>query len=77
MVLPTHYKVIILNSRPPANIEPDTFRSEVRPLSQLKPGNGQVLIQCTWMPLGPVLRQFIREEGIVTSHWQPVQIGEV
>ncbi|KAF9484373.1 alcohol dehydrogenase [Pholiota conissans] len=74
MTCPTHFKRIVLNSRPEGDIEPGTFRTEVVPFSTLKPGKGQVLVQCTWLSLDPAMRGYIRD---VRSYLPPVQIGEV
>jgi NADPH-dependent curcumin reductase CurA len=71
---PSNYKAIVLNSRPEGDIEPNTFRTEVRSFSDLKPGPGQVLVQCTWLSLDPAMRGYIRD---VRSYLPPVQIGEV
>lgn len=71
---PSSYKRIVLNSRPVADIEPDTFRTEVTPFSQLKAGDGQVVVQCTYLSLDPAMRGYIRD---VRSYLPPVQIGEV
>ncbi|KAJ6494815.1 hypothetical protein C8R47DRAFT_1117317 [Mycena vitilis] len=68
-----HYKRIVLNSRPEGDIEPTTFRTETLPLSNLKPGNGEVLVQITWLSLDPAMRGYIRD---VRSYLPPVQIGE-
>jgi NADPH-dependent curcumin reductase CurA len=69
-----HYKTIVLNSRPLTDIESDTFRTETRPRSELKPGKGEALVQCTWLSLDPAMRGFIRD---VRSYLPPVKIGEV
>ncbi|KAJ7637749.1 alcohol dehydrogenase [Mycena polygramma] len=69
----TDYKRIVLNSRPEGDIEPTTFRTETLPLSNLKPGNGEVLVQITWLSLDPAMRGYIRD---VRSYLPPVQIGE-
>lgn len=74
MTRPTHFKRIVLNSRPEGDIEPDTFRTQVVPFASLKPGKGQVLVQCTWLSLDPAMRGYIRD---VRSYLPPVQIGEV
>jgi len=63
-----------LNSRPLADIEPDTFRTETRPTSELKPGKCEALVQCTWLSLDPAMRGFIRD---ARSYLPPVKIGEV
>ncbi|KAJ6513281.1 alcohol dehydrogenase [Mycena sanguinolenta] len=68
-----HYKRIVLNSRPVADIEPTTFRTETHQLSNLKPGAGEVLVQVTWLSLDPAMRGYIRD---VRSYLPPVQIGE-
>jgi hypothetical protein len=39
------YKRIVLNSRPVADIEPTTFRTETLSLSDLKPGVGEVRLE--------------------------------
>ncbi|KAJ3506639.1 hypothetical protein NLJ89_g6756 [Agrocybe chaxingu] len=72
MSRPTQYKRIVLNSRPEADIQPDTFRTEVVPFN-LKPGKGEALVQCTWLSLDPAMRGYIRD---VRSYLPPVQIGE-
>ena len=64
----------MLNSRPLTDIEPDTFRTETRPRSELKPGNGEALVQCTWLSLDPAMRGYIRD---TRSYLPPVKIGEV
>jgi len=69
-----HYKTIVLNSRPLTDIEPDTFRTETRPGSELKPGKGEALVQCTWLSLDPAMRGYIRD---TRSYLPPVKIGEV
>jgi NADPH-dependent curcumin reductase CurA len=73
MTFPKQYKRIVLNERPVAEIEPTTFRTEVLPFD-LKPGNGEVLVQVTWIALEPAMRGYIRD---VRSYLPPVQIGEV
>ncbi|KAF8626983.1 hypothetical protein AX15_004575 [Amanita polypyramis BW_CC] len=71
---PTHYKRILLNSRPVGAIEPDTFRTEVLPFDdKLKPGNKQVLVKSLWISLDPAMRGWIRD---TRSYIPPVQIGE-
>lgn len=74
MSRPTHYKQIVLNSRPVGDIEPTTFRTEVLPLSALKPKDNEALIRCTWLSLDPAMRGYIKD---VRSYLPPVQIGEV
>ena len=69
-----HYKTIVLNSRPLTDIEPDTFRTETHPRSELKPGKGEALVQCTWLSLDPAMRGYIRD---TRSYLPPVKIGEV
>lgn len=69
----TQYKRIVLNKRPIGDFEPDTFRTEVVPFN-LKPGQGQVLVQCTYLSLDPAMRGYVRD---ARSYLPPVQIGEV
>ncbi|KAF8638247.1 hypothetical protein AX17_002269 [Amanita inopinata Kibby_2008] len=70
----THYKRIVLNSRPVGDIERDTFRTELVPFDdRLKPGEGEVLIKCIWLSLDPAMRGYIRD---ARSYLPPVQIGE-
>ena len=68
------YKRIVLNSRPVADIEPDTFRTELRDKSELVPKPGYAVVQCTWLSLDPAMRGYIRD---VRSYLPPVKIGEV
>ncbi|KXN89105.1 Putative NADP-dependent oxidoreductase YfmJ [Leucoagaricus sp. SymC.cos] len=71
---PENYKRIVLNSRPVGDFEPDTFRTEVLPFTSLgKPGEQQVLVQCTWLSLDPAMRGWLRD---TRSYLPPVQIGE-
>jgi hypothetical protein len=67
------YKRVVLNKRPLGDFEPDTFRTEVVPFN-LKPGQGQALVQCTYLSLDPSMRGLVRD---VRSYLPPVQIGEV
>ncbi|KAF8227311.1 alcohol dehydrogenase [Tricholoma matsutake] len=71
MLLPKQYKRIVLHERPVAEIEPTTFRTEVLPFD-LKPGNGEVLVQVTWLSLDPAMRGYIRD---ARSYMPPVKIG--
>jgi NADPH-dependent curcumin reductase CurA len=71
---PLEYTRIVLNERPVAGVTPTTFRRETHPFSSLRPGNGQVLIQVTWISLDPAMRGWLRD---VRSYMPPVQIGEV
>jgi len=72
---PTHYKRVVLNSRPVADIEPDTFRIETLSFDDtLKPGHGQVLVKVLWLSLDPAMRGWLRD---VRSYLPPVQIGAV
>lgn len=73
MQTPTTYKRIVLNSRPLGDIEPDTFRTETLPFN-LTPGDGEVLVQVSWLSLDPAMRGYIKD---VRSYLPPVQIGEV
>jgi len=72
---PTNYKQVVLNSRPVADIEPDTFRIETSPFDdQLKPGHGQVLVKVLWLSLDPAMRGWLRD---ARSYLPPVEIGAV
>ena len=73
MSFPKHYKRIVLNERPVAEIDHTTFRTEVLPFD-LRPGNGQVLVQVTWISLDPAMRGYVRD---VRSYLPPVKIGQV
>nr|GAT60775.1 predicted protein [Mycena chlorophos] len=69
----SHYKRIVLASRPVGDIEPNTFRTEKHPVSALVPGDGEVLVQVTYLSCDPAQRGYIRD---VRSYLPPVQIGE-
>ncbi|KAF7327736.1 PKS-ER domain-containing protein [Mycena kentingensis (nom. inval.)] len=71
--MPATYKRIVLQERPIADIEPNTFRTETHELSKLNPGPHEVLIQTTWLSLDPAMRGYIRD---VRSYLPPVKIGE-
>ncbi|KAF8071945.1 alcohol dehydrogenase [Lyophyllum atratum] len=72
-ITPKEYKRIVLNERPVGDIEPTTFRTEVLPFD-LRPGEGEVLVQVTYLSLDPAMRGYLRD---VRSYLPPVQIGEV
>lgn len=69
----SHYKRIVLNKRPVGDFETDTFRTEVVPFN-LRPGQGQAVVQCTYLSLDPAMRGWVRD---VRSYLPPVKIGEV
>lgn len=71
---PQTYKRIVLHERPVGDIEPTTFRTEILPFDQLKPGDGEVLMQVTWLSLDPAMRGYLRD---VRSYLPPVKIGAV
>jgi NADPH-dependent curcumin reductase CurA len=73
MSFPKQYKRVVLHERPIAEIEPTTFRTEVLPFN-FKSGEGEVLVQVTWLSLDPAMRGYIRD---VRSYLPPVKIGEV
>ncbi|KAG6842302.1 hypothetical protein C0991_010590 [Blastosporella zonata] len=73
MSTPKQFKQIVLNERPVGDFEPNTFRTEVLPFN-LKPGQGEVLVQCTWLSLDPAMRGYVRD---ARSYLPPVKIGEV
>lgn len=68
------YTRFVLNERPKGPIVPNTFRIEKIPLSALKPGRKQVLIQATWLSLDPAMRGYLND---APSYVPPVKIGEV
>jgi len=70
---PSQYKRIVLNERPLTNIEPNTFRTELHSFTNLSPGDGQVVVQVTWLSLDPAMRGYLRD---ARSYLPPVQIGE-
>ncbi|KAG6908347.1 hypothetical protein DXG01_005258 [Tephrocybe rancida] len=72
MSIPKQFKQIVLNERPVGDFEPNTFRTEVLPFS-LKPGQGEVVVQCTWLSLDPAMRGYVRD---ARSYLPPVKIGE-
>ncbi|CCM00107.1 uncharacterized protein FIBRA_02134 [Fibroporia radiculosa] len=69
---PSQYTRIVLAERPKAEITPTTFRRETVPFD-LKPGNGQVLIQIHYLSLDPAMRGWLNDRR---SYVPPVQIGE-
>ncbi|KAJ4472719.1 hypothetical protein C8R41DRAFT_849556 [Lentinula lateritia] len=71
--MPSYYTRIVLNERPPGDIDSKTFRSEKASYSELKVGDDQVLVQVTWLSLDPAMRGWLRDER---SYLPPVQIGE-
>jgi len=73
-MVPSHYTRFVLNERPVRDIVSNTFRSEELPLSSLKPGNEEVLVQVTWLSLDPAMRGWLND---TRSYVPPVQIGEV
>ncbi|KAJ3997428.1 hypothetical protein F5050DRAFT_1429842 [Lentinula boryana] len=87
--MPTHYTRIVLNERPPGDIDSKTFRSEKVPYSKVKVGDDQVLVQVTWLSLDPAMRGWLRVRPVMLvtstslslaqderSYLPPVQIGE-
>lgn len=71
---PTTYKRIVLNERPITDIQPSTFRTETLRFDALTVGDGQALIQVTWLSLDPAMRGWLND---VRSYIPPVQIGAV
>jgi len=67
------YTRIVLNERPLADITPTTFRIE-NVAFDLRPGQGEVLVQVNWLSLDPAMRGWLRD---ARSYMPPVQIGEV
>ncbi|KAF8896380.1 alcohol dehydrogenase [Infundibulicybe gibba] len=73
MTRPSQFKRIVLHERPIGEIEPTTFRTETVPFD-LKPEDGEVLVQITWVSLDPAQRGYIKD---VRSYLPPVKIGEI
>ncbi|TFL03873.1 alcohol dehydrogenase [Pterulicium gracile] len=67
------YTRIVLNERPKADFEPNTFRTEVVPL-EFNPTNDEVVVHVTDISLDPAMRGFVRD---VRSYLPPVKIGAV
>jgi len=72
--MPSHFTRIVLNERPPGDIDSKTFRSEKVSYSGLNVGDDQVLVQVTWLSLDPAMRGWLKDER---SYLPPVQIGEI
>jgi len=68
-----HYSRIVLNERPISDITPTTFRIENAPFD-LRPGQGEILVQVNWLSLDPAMRVWLKD---VRSYSPPIQIGEV
>ena len=70
-----HYTRIVLNERPVTYTTPTTFRIENIPFD-LRPVQGEVLVQVNWLSLDPGWRVWLND---ATSYMPlpPVQIGEV
>ncbi|KAJ3936296.1 MAG: hypothetical protein NXY57DRAFT_1046192 [Lentinula lateritia] len=58
--MPSHYTRIVLNERPPGDMDSRTFRSEKASYSELKVGDDQVLVQVTWLSLDPAMHGWLR-----------------
>ncbi|TCD70242.1 hypothetical protein EIP91_004423 [Steccherinum ochraceum] len=70
---PATYKRILFNERPEGDITSTTFRTEVSPFD-LKPGEGEVLVQVIYLSLDAAMRAWMRP---VKTYMEPLQIGEV
>ena len=69
------YTRITLAERPKADIVPSTFKTDsTASLAELKPGEGQALVQVEWLSLDPAMRGWLNDKR---SYIPPVQIGEV
>ncbi|KAJ3864111.1 hypothetical protein EV359DRAFT_73219 [Lentinula novae-zelandiae] len=58
--MPSQCTRIVLNERPPGDIDSKTFRSEKASYSELKVGDDQVLVQVTWLSLDPAMHGWLR-----------------
>lgn len=67
----SQYTQIVLAERPKTSITSSTFRTEVKPFD-LKPGQGEVLVQVQWLSLDPAMRGWLNDSR---SYIKPVQIG--
>ena len=67
------YTRIVLNERPVTDITPTTFRIE-EVAFDLRPGQGEVLVQVNWVSLDPGMRVMLKD---IRSYAPPVQIGDV
>ena len=69
------YTRITLAERPKADITSTTFKTETTAsFAELKPGEGQALVQVEWLSLDPAMRGWLNDKR---SYLPPVQIGEV
>ena len=68
-----HYTRIVLNERPVTDRTSTTFRIGGVPFD-LQPGEGEVLVQVSWLSLDPAMRFWLKDVG---GYSPPVQIGEV
>ena len=75
MQLPPTYKQYIFNERPTEHITPTTFKSETKPIGDLKIGPGQVLVKVTWISLDPAMRSWLNDSK--RAYVPPVQLGAV
>ena len=70
---PTTYTQVVLQERPKALIDDNTFRTEKVPFD-LKPGPKQVLVQVLYLSLDPTQRGWINDQR---GYMEPVAIGAV
>ncbi|THH30019.1 hypothetical protein EUX98_g4180 [Antrodiella citrinella] len=71
---PTQYKQILFNERPADQINATTFRTHLAPFAALVPGDGEVLVQVTYLSLDAAMRAWMRP---VKTYVEPLAIGEV
>lgn len=70
---PATYKRILFNERPVEDITPTTFRLDVTPFD-LRPGEGEALVQITYLSLDAAMRAWMRPQR---TYMEPLQIGDV
>ncbi|BEI81021.1 hypothetical protein CcaverHIS002_0201810 [Cutaneotrichosporon cavernicola] len=72
---PTEQKIWIVNENPIAEVQPDTFRLETRPLPALK--DGEVLVQVEFISNDPAQRGWIQKgSDPERAYVKPVRAGE-
>lgn len=74
MSLPSTFRQLVLRERPEAEVNSNTFELQTLPLSSLKVGKEEALVQVTHVSLDPAMRGWLAD---VRSYIEPVQIGAV
>lgn len=72
---PTEQKIWIVNENPSAEVQPNTFRLETRPIPALK--DGEVLVQTEYISNDPAQRGWIQKDSDPDrAYVKPVRAGE-